>query len=232
MDPKILEELTKAVAQELRNKERASAEAVYNDRKVKAVGISTGFLTPYEVVKMSGGWEHPDPFYAPWAEILSKLAARHICGPVVEGVYLTKDRAPICEFDDIPSTGCLYNCGPILVLKTDIGDLTAPPCHGADHPGCAGRTAFPDLCTMIKAGGCKPIDPYAQWYLYAVSVLDFSTRDYNLNEVKLMVDDLPLAIYSFGYNPERKRSEEILYLYMTIAFPYDFIGVEPPPGAN
>ena len=127
---------------------------------------------------------------------------------------------------------CEYNCGPILVMNTDIGEMPAPPCHGAERPACAGRVLFPDLCTMIKAAGCRSPYTFENAYYYSVSVLDFSNRVYEIREVKLMVDNLPLALYSFGTSPERKAREEILYLYMIIAFPYDFAGGEPPPGAE
>ena len=232
MDPKIIQEISEAVARELGGKERASVRLEAGGRAIKGIGIATGFLTPYEVVKMQGLGPHPDPFYAPWAEALSKYTAKYLCGPAEAGVNLVKDRAPICDFEDIPTSQCEYNCGPMLVMNTDIGEIPAPPCHGAERPACAGRVLFPDLCTMIKAAGCRSPYTFENAYYYSVSVLDFSNRAYQINEVKLMVDDLPLALYSFGTSPERKAREEILYLYMVIAFPYDFAGGEPPPGAE
>lgn len=232
MDPKIIQEISEAVARELRGKERASVRFEIGGRPVKGIGIATGFLTPYEAVKARGLGPHPDPFYAPWAEALSKYVARHMCGPAEAGVSLAKDRAPICDFPDIPTDQCEYSCGPILVFNTDIGELPAPPCHGADKPGCAGKVLFPDLCTMIKAAGCRSPYEFENTYYYSVSVLDFSNRVYEIREVKLMVDNSPLALYSFGTAPEHKAREEILYLYMVIAFPYDYTGGEPPPSGE
>jgi hypothetical protein len=232
MDQRLIQEISEAVARELRDKERASVRLEIDGRPVKGVGISTGFLTPLEAAKMLGPGGHPDPFYAPWAQALSRYAARHLCGPAVEGVVLTRDRAPICDFEDIPTDGCEFSCGPILVMNTDIGAVPAPPCHGADKPGCAGSVLSPDLCTMVKAAGCRSPYEFERAFYYSVSLLDFSNRAYQINEVKLQVDDQPLAVYSFGFTPERKAREEILYLYMVIAFPFDFTGVEPPPGAE
>jgi len=232
MNQKIIQEISEAVARELVGKERTSVRLEIGGRPVKGIGIFTGFLTPLEAAKMHGPGVHPDPFYAPWAEALSKYVAEYICGPAVDGVNLAKDRAPICNFEDIPTTKCQYGCAPILVMNTDIGELPAPPCHGAERPECAGRVLFPDLCTMIKAAGCRSPYTFENAYYYSVSVLDFSNRVYQINEVKLMADSQPLALYSFGTSPERKNMEEILYLYMVIAFPYDFAGVEPPPGGE
>jgi hypothetical protein len=232
MDPKIIQEISEAVARELRSKERASVVLNIDKLRVKGIGISTGFLTPYEVSKMLSFGDHPDPFYDVWAKALSLYTAKHLCGPAVPGVPLTKDRAPLCQFEDVPSDACEYNCGPILVLRTDIGEHPAPPCHGADKPACAGKVLFQDLCTMIKAAGCRPIGDTSYAYYYSVSVLDFSNRAYRIYEVSLMVDDLPLAAYSFGDSPESKAYNEILYLYMVIAFPYNFTAGQPPPGAE
>jgi hypothetical protein len=232
MDPKIIEEISKAVAEELRNKERASVVLEVDGRRVKGVGISTGFLTPHEVHRMYGLGEHADPFSDLWAEKLSLYAAMHLCGPAEPGTVLVRDRAPICEFGDVPTDGCEFRCGPVLVLGTDTGRLTAPPCHGAGKPACAGITMFPDLCTMIKAAGCRPRWEFANYYAYSVSVLDFSNREYKIHYVELQVDDKPLATYSFGWHPEQKQYDEILYLYMVIAFPYDFRAVPPPEGAE
>jgi hypothetical protein len=232
MDPKIIEEVTKALTERLREAERASVLLEVGSVKVKGIGIQTRFLTPNEVWALNGLGSHPDPFYAHWAEMLSMLTAKHICGPAESGVNLVKDKAPLCQFDDIPSTGCLYRCGPILSLNTDIGQITAPPCHGAGKPACAGVTMFDGLCTMIKAAGCKPADQFAQWYAYAVSMLDFSNRVYRIHEVELKVDDKPLALYSFGMDPEQKLYDELLYFYMVIAFPFDLTGVSPPPGSE
>jgi hypothetical protein len=229
MSSKVLEELTELLTYELKDKEKASITVEAEGRKIKAIGISSRFITPYEFAKMTARNSHPDPFYAPWAEILSRLVAQYVCGPPVH-YELAKDRAPLCDFESVPSWYCRYSCGPILAFNTDIGTITAPPCHGVSDARCSGKTMFPDLCTMIKAAGCRPRG--ANWYAYAVSVLDFSNREYTIYEVKLMVDDLPLALYSFGQSPEKKNYDEILYLYMVIAFPYDFEGVRPPPGAE
>lgn len=232
MDSKLILEISEAVARELKGKERASVVLNIDRLRVKGIGISTGFLTPYEVSKMMGREDHPDPFYDVWAKALSLYVARHMCGPAEPGTHLTKDKAPLCEFDDIPTDGCEYGCGPILALRTDIGVLTAPPCHGADKPACAGKVLFQDLCTMIKAAGCRPVDDYSNSYYYSVSLLDFSNREYRIYEVSLMVDDLPLVTYSFGDYPESKAYNEILYLYMVIAFPYNFTAGQPPPGSE
>jgi hypothetical protein len=232
MDPKIIQEISEAVVNELRSKERASVRLEIGGRPVKGIGIAARFMTPHEVAKHQGLEPHPDPFYAPWAEALSKYVARYMCGPAEQGTYLVKDRAPICDFPDIPTDQCGYGCGPILVFRTEAGEMPAPPCHGANKPACAGKVMFPDLCTMIKAAGCRSPYTNENAYYYSVSVLDFSNRAYEIYEVKLMVDDHPLALYSFGYTPERKAREEILYLYMTIAFPYDYTSAEPPPGAG
>jgi hypothetical protein len=219
---RIIEEISKAVSEQLKDKERASLVYTVDGVKVKAIGISTGLITPYKVAQINGIDQHSDPFYEPWAKALSRWAAEQFCGPAISGVHLVRDMAPLCKFDDIPSTGCRFNCGPILELNTNIGTLTAPPCHGVDSPACAGKVMFPDLCTAVKAGGCKPLDPNSNFYLYSVSMLDLTNREYEIYEVKLTVDDLPLALYSFSAVPERKMYDEILYLYMSIAFFFDY----------
>ena len=213
-----LEQITKALEEKLAGNNMVVIEEKLDDRKLKALGLKT--------VLLPGSATNPDdPFYEAWARTISDIIGRRLCGPEITGVNLYKDPVPLCSFQDVPSSQCEFRCAPILVISEGTVWSGYPPCHGAEAFGC--ELYFYDVneenpsttkpCVMVKGIACKGDGNY---YSNAYSLLDLSTRSYNVYGVMLFKDDEMLVDVTVS-PPITKNSDEILYIYLRIDFPYD-----------
>jgi len=205
-----LEQITKALEEKLVENNMVVIEEKLDDRKLKALGLKTALL--------SGSAVNPDdPFYEAWAQTISDIIGRRLCGPAISGIDLYKDPVPLCSFPDIPSSQCEFTCAPILMISEGPSINFYPPCHGAESPACSPYVNNTRPCVMIKGISCRGDGRY---YSNAYSLLDLSTRSYSIYGVALYKEAQALVDVTVS-PPISKNSDEILYIYLRIDFPYD-----------
>ena len=205
-----LEQITKALEEKLAEANISVIEEKLDDRKLKALGLKT--------VLLPGSAANPDdPFYEPWAQTISDIIGRRLCGPHLSGKSLQKDPVPLCSFPDIPSSQYEFRCAPILMISEGPIWSFYPPCHARESPDCSPYVNNTTPCVMVKGIACKGDGNY---YSNAYSLLDLSTRSYNVYGVVLYREDQALVDVTVS-PPITKNSDEILYIYLRIDFPYD-----------
>ena len=205
-----LEQITKALEEKVAENNIVVIEEKLDDRKLKALGLKS-ILLPGSAVNPD------DPFYEPWAQTISDIVGRRLCGPALSGTNLYRDPVPLCSFPDVSSSQCEFTCAPILMISEGSVISFYPPCHAAESPACSSYVSNTRPCVMIKGLSCKGDGNY---YSNAYSLLDLSTRSYSIYGVALYREDQALVDVTIS-PPIAKNFDEILYIYLRIDFPYD-----------
>jgi hypothetical protein len=205
-----LEQITKALEEKLAEANITVIEEKLDNRKLKALGLKS-ILLPGSAVNPD------DPFYEAWAQTISDIIGRRLCGPAITGVNLHRDPVTLCSFLDVPTSQCEFSCAPILMISEGTITNFYPPCHGAESPACSPYVNNTTPCVMVKGISCKGDGNY---YSNAYSLLDLSTRSYSVYGVALYREAQALIDVTVS-PPITKNSDEILYIYLRIDFPYD-----------
>ena len=206
-----LERITEKITKALRTSYAVIVNDIVGHRPIAALGLKVQLL-PSSVVNPA------DPFYFRWAEAVSTLVGRHLCGPKIPGVSLHKDPVPLCSFPDIDSSECEYLCAPIMGLDLGGTKTYLAPCHGKDTQACRVFFTERERCVMIKSAGCPSKDTDA--YNVAYSMLDLSNLEYTVYHIELYRDGY-LMLGISPPQPFRKTSDQIAYIYLQIDFPFD-----------